>query len=93
MGRNRDPEGRATAAPQDPGLPAGLASDPFDYRVLASGEVHVTRGGRVVTVVRGKAAERLLARLGESAAQDQQLLARVTGNYKRGNERRATPRA
>jgi hypothetical protein len=40
-------------------------------------------------VVRGAAAERLAARLGRDPVRDQHLLARVTGNYKRGNERRA----
>ena len=72
-------------SPRD--LPPGLRDDPFDYRIAKSGEVRISRGGRVVTVVRGAEAARLAGRLGESEAQDQQLLARVTGNYKRGNER------
>ena len=73
----------------DETLPAGLANDPFAYRITSSGEVHVSRGGRAIVVVRGAAAERLAARLGRDPVQDQQLLARATGNYKRGNERRA----
>lgn len=72
----------------DETLPAGLADDPFAHRVTRSGEVHVSRGGRAIVVVRGAAAERLVARLGRDPVQDQHLLARVTGNYKRGNERR-----
>ena len=36
-----------------------LESDPFDARVTASGTVLISRGGRLVTTVRGKAAERL----------------------------------
>ena len=71
------------------GLPPGLANDPFSYRLTKSGEVHVTRGGRAVTVVRGRAAERLAERLGADPHRDQQLLARATGNYRRGTERRA----
>lgn len=60
----------------------------FTYRTTASGEVHVSRQGRVVTVLRGAAAQRLLARLGGADARAvQQALARVTGNYRRGNER------
>ena len=53
-----------------------------------SGEVAIARDGRVVTVVRGLAAERLTARLtSASDEQVQHLLARATGNYRRGNER------
>ncbi|MFT0846350.1 hypothetical protein VR010_01185 [Actinomycetaceae bacterium L2_0104] len=71
-------------------LPDGLAEHPFAYRVTKSGEVHISRGGRPVCVIRGAAAHKLLRRLDVSELQDQLALARVTGNYKRGNER---PRA
>lgn len=70
------------------GLPSGLADDPFAYRIAKSGEIRVDRGGRTVTVIRGREAERLAARLGHDPVQDQHLLARATGNYRRGNERR-----
>lgn len=69
-------------------LPDGLRDDPFDFQVTKSGDVRVSRGGRVVTVVRGAKAARLVERLGTDDVQDQQVLARVTGNYRRGNERR-----
>jgi hypothetical protein len=65
----------------------GLADDLFSYQVTKSGEVRISRGGRVVVTVRGAQADRLVARLGAGDESDQQLLARVTGNYKRGNER------
>lgn len=68
-------------------MPEGLRNDPFSYRIATSGDIWVSRGGRMVTVVRGREAARLVARLGESCVDDQHLLARVTGNYKRGNER------
>ncbi len=66
----------------------GLEDNPFDWRVTKDGQLLVSRGGQVVTTVRGAAAAKLLARL-ERAADDeaQHLLARATGNYKRGNER------
>jgi hypothetical protein len=66
----------------------GLDDDPFDWRATLDGQLLVSRGGRVVTTVRGSAAAKLLGRL-ERVADDeaQQLLARATGNYKRGNER------
>ncbi|MDJ0769274.1 MAG: hypothetical protein QNJ12_10790 [Ilumatobacter sp.] len=50
----------------------------------------ITHHGRRASVLRGRAAERLLERLGRAAdeAQQQHVLARATGNYRRGNERR-----
>jgi hypothetical protein len=72
-----------------PSLPTDpLADDPFAYRVTKDGRVLIDRGGRRVTVVAGAAAAALIAKL-ETAddASTQQLLARATGNYRRGNER------
>jgi hypothetical protein len=66
----------------------GLDDDPFDYRVTKDGRILVSRGGRPVVTVAGSAAERLLGMLGRDDDLDQQLLARATGNYRRGNERR-----
>jgi hypothetical protein len=65
----------------------GLEDDPFDYRITKSGEVLVSRGSRVVVTVGGAQARKLIDELGNDDDSDQQLLARVTGNYKRGNER------
>lgn len=66
----------------------GLGDDPFGYRVTKDGSVRVTRGGREVVVVGGAEAAKLIARLGFDDETDQHLLARATGNYRRGNERR-----
>ena len=71
----------------DNNLPSGLRDDPFSYQIVKSGDVRISRAGRIVTIVRGAAAARLAERLGQSDERDQQLLARITGNYKRGNER------
>jgi hypothetical protein len=60
---------------------------PFTYRLTKAGEVIVSRGGRVVLTLGGPRAARLRERLGEGEDSDQQLLARATGNYRRGNER------
>lgn len=74
---------------------SGLVEEPFDWRTTKDGRVFISRGGRQITIVGGEAARKLsggldaaLARSDDDAAQ--QLLARVTGNYKHGNER--TPR-
>jgi hypothetical protein len=64
-------------------------AEPFDWRVTADSKVLVSRGGRQVVVVAGAHGAKLAAQL-ETAdgEQAQQLLARATGNYKRGNEKR-----
>ena len=61
----------------------------FGYRATKDGTVFVSFGGRDVTTLRGDAASRFAARVeGLDEAAMQQLLARVTGNFRRGNERR-----
>ena len=65
-----------------------LDDDPFGYRITKDGRILVSRGGRLIVTVAGAKAERLVALLGADESSDQQLLARATGNYRRGNERR-----
>jgi hypothetical protein len=74
-----------------PGRPADpLADDSFAYRVTKDGRVLIDRAGRTVTVMAGRSAEALTSKLQEAdPATVQRLLARATGNYRRGNERRA----
>jgi hypothetical protein len=64
---------------------------PFAYHARADGTVVVTYRGRPATTLRGNAATRFLARV--SGVEDdaaQHVMAQVTGNFKRGNERRPT---
>jgi hypothetical protein len=66
----------------------GLDDAPFRYAVTKDGRVRISWRSRVVTTLAGTGAARLIASL--AAADDeriQQLLARATGNSKRGNER------
>ncbi len=66
----------------------GLADEEFSYRATKDGRVLISRHGRRVVVLAGAKATRFLASAesldGEAL---QLLLARVTGNFKRGNER------
>ena len=63
----------------------------FSYRVSKSGEVQVLRNGAIAATLRGTEAVAFLAKVGRaSETTAQQLMARLTGNYKRGNERTAT---
>lgn len=60
----------------------------FTFRRAKDDSVAISRGHRVVTVLRGRSAQRFLARAAAASfAAQQQLMARATGNYKRGNER------
>jgi hypothetical protein len=64
---------------------------PFSYLTRADGTVVISYHGAPVTMLRGKAAARFAGRMaGADDAAAQQLMARATGNFKRGNERRAT---
>ena len=59
----------------------------FDYQVRADGSVVITHRGRTATTVRG---DRAAAFIAEVELDDpQEVMARWTGNYRRGNERTA----
>jgi hypothetical protein len=62
----------------------------FSYRQRKSGVVEVLHHGRLASTLRGTDALDFIADAEASDPADaQQLMARVTGNYKRGNERLA----
>ena len=63
------------------GTPTG-----FEYVVRKSGDVVISHHGREASVLRGNAAAQFLARV--ATGDPQQLMARATGHYKHGNERR-----
>ena len=61
----------------------------FDWSERKNGELAISHHGREVTIVRGRRARQLAVHLtGASPEREQHLLARATGNYRRGNERR-----
>jgi len=61
----------------------------FDYRTTKDDQVFITWQGKKVTVLRGGSAARFLA-AADGADDDalQLLMARATGNFKRGNEKK-----
>lgn len=62
----------------------------FRHRLRKSGELEILHHGRLASTLRGPAAQACLAELqGADLHGAQQLMARITGNYKRGNERAA----
>jgi hypothetical protein len=63
----------------------------FTYRVRKNGDVEIIHRGRLAATLRGSEAEDFRQEApDESSAEAQQLMARVTGNYKHGNERAAS---
>jgi hypothetical protein len=65
-----------------------LAGGPFSFQSRADGSVVIRYHAAPVTLLRGKAAERFSSRVADAdPARAQQLMARATGNFKRGNER------
>lgn len=65
-----------------------LVDDPFDFRETKAGELLISRGGRVVVTLGGPRAATVLKAIEKTDdAGAQLLLAKATGNYKRGNER------
>jgi len=60
----------------------------FTYRITKDKKVFVSYKGKQVTILSGKKAEGFIADIRGAEGKDAQLiLAKVTGNFKRGNER------
>ncbi len=62
----------------------------FAFEVTKDGDVLIFHHGRPAATLRGRIASRFLSDVEDvDLATQQQLMARLTGNYKRGNERTA----
>ncbi len=61
--------------------------DGFEWEQRSNGDIVVFHQGRRAATLRGRRAEEFLAEVEDG--DDQELMARLTGNYKRGNERLA----
>ncbi|ACA40076.1 hypothetical protein J2D69_10200 [Lysinibacillus sphaericus] len=67
-----------------------LSEEPFTYEITKNGNVAIYYEGKQIKVVKENEAERLLAKIHEAEQQTievQLLLAKMTGNFKRGNEK------
>lgn len=71
-----------------------LEETPFSFKVTKNNTVLIDYFGKQVKLIKGKDAEKLLAKL--NAAEDEKavqlILAKITGNFKRGNERTVNPK-
>jgi hypothetical protein len=67
-----------------------LDDDVFAYRETKDGAVHISWHGKRVTTLKGPQARKFLAKIVELDGKQAQLaMAKITGNFKRGNERAA----
>lgn len=66
-----------------------LDEEIFTFRVTKNNILFIDWCGKSVTTLKGKEAERILSKLNSAANEKevQLILAKVTGNFKRGNER------
>lgn len=63
----------------------------FTYRLKKNQDLEILHRGRLASTLRGPDAEDFLVAVEAGSAEDaQQLMARITGNYKHGNERLAS---
>ncbi len=66
-----------------------LDADVFSYHVTKSGTVLLYWYDKQVKILKGQPAQKFLARMDGLDGRDAQLvMAKATGNFKRGNERR-----
>jgi hypothetical protein len=65
-----------------------LEREPFSYRISQDGAVFLEYDGRVVKTLAGQAAKQFTARVANLEGLElPPVLAKLTGNFKRGNER------
>ena len=66
----------------------------FSFRRMKNGDVQVTHHGRLASTLRGREAIDFLSEMdGADEQARQHAMARLTGNYRRGNERTAAEHA
>ncbi|WP_338777771.1 hypothetical protein [Metabacillus sp. FJAT-52054] len=67
-----------------------LDEKPFSFQIAKNQSVFLFYNGKQVKILKGGEAEKFLARLNLAKEEHeiQLILAKVTGNFKRGNERR-----
>ncbi|MGP4079429.1 hypothetical protein ACTWQL_05890 [Pseudalkalibacillus sp. R45] len=66
-----------------------LDEEPFSYRVTKNNTVFIEYYGKQVKTLKGKDGEKFLKKMNaaENEKEEQLIMAKVTGNFKRGNER------
>lgn len=67
-----------------------LDEAPFSYKITKNNTVLIDYYGKQVKLLKGKDAEKILGKIkmAENEKAVQLILAKITGNFKRGNERK-----
>ena len=74
--------------PDGGGAAGPLAEAPFSYRQSGTDKIFLYHQGRHVVTLAGRKASTFLSRvMSADTMEAQRLMARATGNFKRGNER------
>lgn len=65
-----------------------LKEHPFNYHITKDQQLHIRWQGKTVTILKDRKADPIIQKLSEADDYEKQLiLAKATGNFKRGNER------
>jgi hypothetical protein len=66
-----------------------LDEEIFTYRLTKNNTIFIDYKGKQVMILKGKEAEKIMSRINSANSEKevQLILAKVTGNFKRGNER------
>jgi len=65
-----------------------LEEEVFAYKINKDGKVFISYEGKRVTILNGSKAEKFIADIASADGKEVQLImAKVTGNFKRGNEK------
>jgi len=65
-----------------------LEEEIFSYRVSKDNKIFIFWNGKQVMVLKGKESEKFLAKVSiANKIESQLIMARITGNFKRGNEK------
>ncbi len=66
-----------------------FSEEVFSYKISKDNKVFLLWYGKQVMILKGKESEKFIARISGADFQEAQLImAKVTGNFKRGNERK-----
>jgi hypothetical protein len=67
-----------------------LMEEPFSYKITKKGTVIIYFENKQIKIIKDKEAERLITKINKAEGnmtEVQLLLAKITGNFKRGNEK------
>ena len=65
-----------------------LIEHPFSYKITNSETIIIHRNSKQIAIIKGQESLKIQSKiLNKSERQIQLILAKITGNYKRGNER------